>query len=367
MAMPAEQENSNSGPYKNFQLLAYEVPTAAWNATGVLSAWNVGNCPELKDKNVLDPKLVQGNCSMQEYTDARNRIRRLAGVVQRTYENGGARRWNIRGFLNIFVVPEFYFRPSHEVHATCSYDGRLAQQIFAELGRIFSDPVFSNWIFVCGTVVYRTGQAGSEVYHNTAVIVPGGEKNASQLLEKQNASGIDGVPTASTPGNIAPLKARLEGYADVRKHFITMKGIELGVEICLEHHLSILRGVTQKYVELERKSHPGVQLHILTAGGMNVVQKSIAARKGGYLLRVDGVSGPPSELLYVRSWKGNASDPPGPADTGTTAETQQITVTEKNTETPIDGQLLLPDPPGAWHVSVAKQQVQVYPIKTIPS
>jgi hypothetical protein len=302
------------------------------------------------------------------FKDALNRIRRLAWVVQATYARGTLRWTESPGTLKIFVVPEFYFRPSFKVQKCCSYEADIAHRLVRELGRIFSGPEFNDWVFVCGTVIYHEIFYQSPTYHNVAIIVRGGVDGTPQLVEKQTASGIDGVPRAKTPGGTPAGKASLAKYDSVLQHFIDAKGLVLGVEICLEHAHHVLREVVASYTRTEPKQHPGVQLHILTAGGMGADLRGIAARTGGYLLRVDGVCSPPSELLKVVGWSSSGKgQPQGPADLSATPTTNNINPMKgAASHTPLNGALLVLPQPAGWWVSVPTQQVRVYPSQELP-
>jgi hypothetical protein len=129
----------------------------------------------------------------------------------------------------------------------------------------------------------------------------------------------------------------------------------------------VLRSVLRSKWRFERTVHPGVNLHILTAGGMSVVPASIAARTGGHLLRVDGVTDPPSQIEYVRKWEApheNQQNSPVYPN----AEAYRANVpSEPAQRVLLTDDLKLPDPPGPWQISVKQQQISVYPIRKITS
>lgn len=356
------------GPYNTFQLLAYEVSTAGWTGPhNVLPAWSSGQYRPPSGPLVPVPDLGQRDDDDPfEFSDAVNRISRFASVVEHTYTaGGGAKRWGIPGVLKVFVAPEFYFRPEQGVGARTAYSGHLAERIFSELGRLFRHPVFEDWILVCGTVVHWTPSAHGDVFRNTAVLVRGGRQGGFHLLEKQDASAIDGVPLANTPGNMPAFQPRHIGFGELQRHLITVGGVELGVEICLEHHTRVLRSVLQSKWQFEHTVPPGVNLHILTAGGMSVAPGSIAARAGGHLLRVDGVVAPPSQVEYVRKWEArheNHRNSPAYANAEPFPEGVR---SDPGQRVPLTDDLKLPDPPGPWQFNVKQQQISVYPIRKI--
>jgi hypothetical protein len=358
------------GPYNAFQLLAYEVSTAGWTGPHtILPAWNSGRYRPPSGTFVPVPDLGQRDDEdLFEFSDAVNRIARFASVVEHTYTaGGGAKRWGVPGTLKVFVAPEFYFRPEQGVGGRAAYSGHLAARIFSELGRIFRHQVFEDWILVCGTVVHWTASAHGDVFRNTAVLVRGGPQGGFHLLEKQDASAIDGVPLANTPGNMPAFQPRHIGFGELQRHLITVGGVELGVEICLEHHSGVLRSVLRSKWRFEHTVHPGVNLHILTAGGMSVVPASIAARTGGHLLRVDGVTGPPSQIEYVRKWEAlHENDQNSPVYPNAEAYRANVP-SEPAQRVLLTDDLKLPDPPGPWQISVKQQQISVYPIRKITS
>jgi hypothetical protein len=365
--------------FKTFQLLAYEVPTGAYDGANVLSAWDAGPRPVFPGGMVGTPDLRHpGAANPAELADAHSRLDRFASVVERTYvDGGGANRWGIKGILKIFTAPEFYFRPALPAQSY-AYSEPQAQVIMSELERMFRHQVFADWVFVCGTVVHFKQLSTGPVYFNTAVVVFGGPEGRTFRLEKQDASGIDGVPMALTPGQHLAMRPRINGYGDRRNHIIEAHGMELGLEICLEHHDThrVLRKVIQDRSKFEPRKPPGVPLHILTAGGMPSNNDSIGVLTNGYLLRVDGVAGPPSSLLKVIRWRSGQGGSATPSTAGATAETQAVQP-DRGLTIAIAHGLHVPAPPvkkaadplpaQPWGVSVPLQQINVYPTGDIVS
>jgi hypothetical protein len=295
-------------PYTNFRFIAYEVPTVSVDGgNNVVSGWAPGPAPpavaRLPVPGGLDP-------------DATSRLRRLAAVVdqaatyvaQPTFGDNAAT-------LKVFVVPEFYFRPPSGGQPTWrwnTYPGQIGQSVLKALSKMFVDPAFTDWLFVCGTLMWNTTDDtfAAPVFHNTAVVIEGGPAAPGQsttwAIEKKLASGIDGLQDC--PAGHPKLTVYYQSWAFKKAHVLPVKGIEVGVEICLDHLDSDLTQVLKSTVvswaaNAGGAPQPDLRLHILAAGGMPVKHGSVAAKVNGYLLRNDGHTGfPGSQLLQVTGY-----------------------------------------------------------------
>lgn len=297
-------------PYLRFRPIAYEVPTVTHQEGHLdlppISGWTPGPLvpaiPRLPIPALRED--VQG--------DAQNRLRRLAAVVDaaqaRVAEIG-----DDGDTLKVFLVPEFYFRPPATLGADYvhgSYPVPLAMDVLNALRVMFAHPDFSDWLFFCGTVMHNTGAdlMAPPLIFNTAVSVRGGPDGPMQLVEKQLASDIDGVPGAMMPGYDPSVHEVLQSWPERRQHIRVEAGIPFGTEICLDHRNSdacrVLKGVRRDW-PLHVATPQAVRIHVLTAGGMGIQPHSVAADPGGWILRCDGMADsvrPRSEVRRIERY-----------------------------------------------------------------
>ncbi|MGH3831250.1 MAG: hypothetical protein ACRDRS_12530 [Pseudonocardiaceae bacterium] len=330
-------------PYTHFRYIGYRVPTAYEdNARQVVSGWY----PGIENAPAVDMIPVPDNVP----DDAQNRLRRLAYVVNLAYAQlQGRAIADEPDTLKVFVAPEFYFRP---YSAGIGYDnntypiGQLTS-IYYALRTMFSDRRLERWLIVCGTVMYNNLQESprsKDFYYNTAVIVLGGNSvdinDRIYTVEKRAPSLLDGVPVVS--GVLAAmsgdpeLKLIMEGWSNMKNHLLSIDNVRVGVEVCLDHddrpNCHVLRRTLIQERELSRSARKSVALHILTAGGMPIQPKSVAAKVNGYILRSDGMNGPEPRVQlsqitrydpadFLNRWFG---ENPGPDTIGAIAQTNRI-------------------------------------------
>ncbi len=379
-------------------MIAYEVPTVARVPGRLLSAWDAGApCPPVARVPVPHKDLPH---------DALVRLRRLAYVVdlarQQLVQRGGFRLTkDSANTLKVFLVPEFYFRPPLAACAeflSDTYSFRARNKILDALDVMFRHADFTDWLLACGTVMWndfvsdvRPGQTRTPIYFNTAVLVRGGPLGSLHVgdplgslhvVEKKVPSNIDGVPQATFsdgstanagPANDPQLKPFFESWKNRKNQIVDVSGVSVGLEICLDHandpRYRVLRSVVRDWKSQTGQKQRGVQLHILTAGGMPADWGSVAARAGGYLLRNDGLSPPPSQLLRAVTWI--TRDPllgkvflDGP-------QHHSAYVSERTSTPPTfavgipAGPPCVPTPPGG-KFPIGKQQIAFYPAKSLP-
>jgi hypothetical protein len=274
-------------PYTHFRYIAYQVPTAAMIHGKVLSRFSRGK--------TLDTPILLGSDEKLNI-DSRARIRRLLNVMIDAHEL--IKDNDNDSILKIFMAPEFYFRPN-STDAAYSYDTyRAIKNCLRET--IAADSRFNDWLVIPGTIIWKwdktTGKrpphGGTDVYMNSTLYIKHGVK--SRVIEKTQSSGIDGKPDETGIDR---------KYSDVvwgdyyksepkrKKHFFTIGTIGFGLEICLEHHLKILKD------SLTIAGYPaGVAIQLLTAGGMPTERGSVVGKVDGYILRNDGFK---TEGLYA--------------------------------------------------------------------
>jgi hypothetical protein len=369
-------------PYTNFRLIAYEVHTASAKVN-VISGWSAGTeCPAVA--RVPVPNTLPD--------DARIRLKRLASVVDlaKTQITAGGRTDNANT-LKIFLVPEFYLRPPATIGADykgSTYPVGVRAQILQALESMFVHADFADWLFVCGTMMWNTlaGDKTTKLFFNTAVIVRGGQANALHVVEKRIPSGIDGVPVAMLPGGglryAAPgldpsVKLFFERWEERKRHVLTFDGITFGVEVCLDHRddpqCKVLRKVVSDwYAKQVPPPLPGVQIHLLTAGGMGIELPSVSAKIGGYILRNDGLhqaAAPAgSEMRQVQGY--NVTDPFGvatlPSDPTEPRAVARLGPRDPASNVPIPGGApSVPAPPNPYP-AIPQQRLRFYPLTAVP-
>jgi hypothetical protein len=297
-------------PYTHFRYIAYEVPTASRGpAVRVFSGFPAG-----QEYQALGRIPVPGGVNFN--TDARVRLKRLAGVVDiaaNTLRNGTL--IDNANTLKIFVVPEFYFRPPRALGAGYEHDTYPMTgmaDVIRGLDQMFVHADFTHWLFVCGTVMWnqklpQPNAPDKTLYWNTALYVRGGPgRGGARIVEKQLASRIDGVPQALAPGRDQYVAVIHQEWRNRKEHVFNVDGIPFGLEICLDHAdgdaYRVLKRVVSDWPANERGAQQDVKLHVLTAGGMEIQNPSVAAKVGGYILRNDGLAQDPADVPpYVYS------------------------------------------------------------------
>lgn len=266
----------NPKNYTHFQMIAYETPTLHPAPAG-------GNAPAIGDVPVEDP----GNA------DAYTRLLRLAWVVEQAYQQVFAAGDNANT-LKVFMVPEFYFRPDDG--PSNSYDMVTGGAIVKALSSMFANDKFEHWLFVVGSIFYYV-DAVTRIHWNDAYIVKGGYTGIdlpTKLVTKRKISSIDGANPISSPANHFKLSDYLGTWATRQKNLGYIDNLLYGIEICLDHGLTyeggkkgFLRDTAKEYSVYHGTPYP-VKLHFLTACGMPLEPCAVAAKVGGYVLRVDG-------------------------------------------------------------------------------
>lgn len=304
--------------YTSFRMIAYHVPTVTrvpkqeWE-----SGWDAGKeLPSVPRISV--PELADD--------DARIRLKRVAHVVDLAQKEVMSYGKQLDSTLNIFLMPEFYFRPPKlgPRYQMNTYPEEVANKIFLTLNDMFLDDDFKHWLFVCGTVFWNTlTPSGQPLFFNTLVLVWGGSGNRDSMLlvEKQEASWMDGVSSNRSPGlapGVAPL---FQAWSNRRRRVIQRGGLTYGLEICQDHadldQYRVLRNVLHDWKDHEGGYAPSINLHLLVAGGMTMERGAVIARKQGYFLRNDGMADDPggslvqSELQRITGYDPTARTRPG--------------------------------------------------------
>ena len=347
--------------YTHFQFIAYEVPTVVKTADGgIESGWLAENQESLIAENILsralnelrsgpnDPVIsLPGDELGPMGRDAYIRLARLAYWVDKS--KGLVSSEN--HVLKIFTAPEFYFRPcqSHESFKG-TYPDKIANYIFQSLEKMFASAKYNHWIFICGTVLRNIGRpfidngANNTIpCFNSSLVVRGGalenQEARSIQIEKVQPSGIDGIIDLDFLGPVpgpftgpifvshfslpndplqnpkslpnAPLQNpkfklnQMYERADVRAlRCFRFRGIQFGLEICLDHRIRALIALYKPSLLKEEErprwlqdafgdSNPDtpfdIHIHVLIAGGMSIIPENVVAKDLGYIVRNDGM------------------------------------------------------------------------------
>ena len=235
--------------------------------------------------------------------------------------------------LNIFMAPEFYFRPPSTAgsnYESNTYPMDHALQIIGQINTMFMDPRFKNWLFVLGTIAWNWELpfGGPRLYGNSAVYVRGNKTDGLGIIEKCTPADNDGFPNPYQTQIVArrQMQAFYQEWALRKQRVFDIDGIGCGLEVCLDHQLQegvagVLKHVLSLWQEKEgtEATMPQLKLHLLTAAGMNIQEISVAAVTRGYILRNDGLAkssgGPRSEIQQISRYTNNdTGKPTGPAD-----------------------------------------------------
>lgn len=250
--------------------------------------------PATKDEQTWPSGITVTDIEKIESQDLRVRLLKFAHVVNEAFrEVETNRKFKQSSVLKLFVAPEFFFRPNKkETEGEMQYSSKDYAKVHALFKVMFSSEQLTDWVIVPGSICHEfkpigvTGQ--QSVALNTGFIISGGEQRCLAYL-KYNPSNDDGI--------IDPKKRqdewfRYADFVDVRESpeqvFFKKINVTMGLEICKDH--SIGCHVLKKNLVKHRakQKHLTLDLHLLIAAGHDPQPLSVAAGKGGYLVRNDG-------------------------------------------------------------------------------
>ena len=301
--------------YTNARYICYQCPTASKNPDpvfGIAPGTITGTLPNLS-----------GNAALNQFPDALTRVQRFMLALQKAKSEINTRYPREQDVLKVFVAPEFFFRPKNTfqyydsfLHETVELNNMYTEEEFEAIketlthtiGGTATNKPYADWLVFAGTVVWRkeitdtqnlsqNDDAGKRYQvSNTCIWIYGGkvvlgtEAAASFEVHKAIASTIDGVPSYS---NVTLVRNQL---VDLKKHFKTISGMRIGLEICLEHSEyqrnergGVLRRGLGSDKRLQRLGD-GLHIQVLIAAGMPMKGPSLACREGGVFMRNDGLT-----------------------------------------------------------------------------
>lgn len=315
-------------PYANFRYIAYTCPTVSLE--GPIANPMPKAVYRIPPGNVTNPPPLRGAVDKLG-ADARTRIERMIGVLEQ------ARQWVIHPAqgdngttLKIFMLPEFYFRPDNKEQSYTIDEFRAIKDVlYRTITAEGTNNHYNHWLIICGTIMWRRSFKNVEkdtqdtAYYNTCVYVKGRwnrGKVTKGVIEKTQASSIDGIPTGRHNGGFAiddskhSASEAFKMHYDLsylKKHLFKIGTIDCGLEICLEHAMFSAKKLTPKkqlvkndFVHntasmacygvlkklLNEVRNTNIKLQFLTAGGMPIEQTGVAANSNGFIMRNDGYS-----------------------------------------------------------------------------
>jgi hypothetical protein len=276
--------------------------------------------------------------TMLQRLDIEARVAFTADAITRAYADSD----KDAGTLKIFMGPEFLYRGAggaylHDLINGWSGDAPAEfglpspynkpwPGLFGSLRALAAKPDFEHWLFVFGTAISASFPAArstggkllldpakpGEIY-NTALVQRGGAGHGADnyASRKHYISGIDflrwnGAVEQHQPGTVRPLDAEAlipadamgvsEGGAVFRIPGINDgagKGIDFGLEICLDHLTSGGNGA-HDFGRI-RTAGQYVKIQLVPSGGMSLVEASIRLQPGAgptpfsYAFNCDGL------------------------------------------------------------------------------
>jgi hypothetical protein len=254
--------------------------------------------------------------------DAKVRIQRLIGVMLKAAQYLSPT--DSSKTLKVFVAPEFYFRPTNPELAYTMDEYRRIKSVLRST--IDNYRALIDWLIVPGTIMWimdksDAGKSQREIdpkstkviYFNTSLYIKRYSnpfKSAqSKVIEKYEASHIDGLPLDKSAPKEYP---EYQSPAKIQKHLFTLDGVKFGLEICLEHGYGA-PDPSKKYPgysvrilktfiagNADSVYADGVDLHLLTAGGMPLNPESVVSKTNGYIFRADGYVNPAKPATEIK-------------------------------------------------------------------
>ena len=209
------------------------------------------------------------------------------------------------GVLNLFVAPEFYFRPPEEPHSyTAEMHLAIANVLKATIGE---KEALEHWLVVPGTIMWTEQYLDTNhledtakrvlIDHNCTYVINGGvELIGGQKIDKYTPSKIDGLPSQRLADGEkidgvdfdgdwlyrAEFMKRKDLWPSFSDHVVSFGGVKMGVEICKDH------GVLRCYP----RTTGNISAQLVVACGRTLLPACAATLQGGIVMRCDGHHGP---------------------------------------------------------------------------
>jgi hypothetical protein len=357
--------------YSHVRYIGYDISTVAtfFKVKDPQSQNDVETVYAIPAGNIKNPPRLYGlkDENAKISADAKVRIQRLIGVMLKAANYLSAT--DNSKTLKVFVAPEFYFRPPTSGVAYSMDEYRRIKNVLRST--VDNYRALINWLIVPGTIMWVMDKGDAKkskraidpkstkvIYFNTSLYIKRYSnpfKSAqSKVIEKYEASSIDGLPTDKSAPKEYP---KYQSPAKVRKHLFTLNGVKYGLEICLEHGYGAPNpknkdpGFSVRILKNYIAGNPdsdyadGVDLHLLTAGGMPLNPESVVSKRNGYILRADGYvspAKPATEIKKITAYTGTKK----PADLTSAAQLEDLSPKFKKIEIDSKDDLYLPPPDG---------------------
>jgi hypothetical protein len=263
--------------YTHFRYIAYETQTET----------TVGSRDDIS-KTLFGPVNVPAYREEDFGFDMHNRLTRFAAVINYARAQLQATAPVGPTVLNIFVAPEFYFRPPDSPGA---YDEEYAHGLPNAFLGMFTDLAFEHWLFVCGThCVTRNYAKRGNIYFNSLFAIKGGHADAPRrIVQKRYFADRDRLPIDRSVWNSPLLKTVINQWIVRSQCLFDVDNVRIGTEICLDHEHGILNQTCQEEIKVSPGTVKPVDLQIIAACALEkVVSTSVAVKSGGHILWCDG-------------------------------------------------------------------------------
>jgi hypothetical protein len=217
--------------------------------------------------------------------------------------------------LKILMLPEFFMRGALGAYSTEEMfdsdddeeDGLLIQ-LSDRVHDMISDEAFENYLFILGTVIVcekarddLDGKLTADdlLYYNYAPVYKGGPGPVQKyVVLKQYISGADFLSRTELPN---PSEYDMHAYAKADKsiilgetfakrnvtvvtdNYLQIDGIEIGIEICLDHRM----GALWSHQRIKRNDQL-VDVQLIISAGMSIERGPNPIKPGGVVYLTDG-------------------------------------------------------------------------------
>lgn len=226
----------------------------------------------------------------------------IIGVARYLAEKIAAKPVAVPGrVLTIFAAPEFFFRSSvgedsgykHYEQAEVDFARHLIKASVAK------EKIFDDWLLIPGTAVRSTYFDDrlswlilNDAYCIARVPLPAnGRRLAEWRCVKQQFSDIDNLDADNNA-------ASRDAFGVVNQQIMSLEGVEIGLEICLDHNQQALKTTALKPPPSK------IDVQVLVSCGSVVMPAGVVARTRGLVLRCNGnkLDPPPGREYKVVKW-----------------------------------------------------------------
>ncbi len=239
---------------------------------------------------------------MDSRTEIRVRAQHFVDVARYVAGKIAANPVAVNGrVLTIFAAPEFYLRSSVGQRGG---PGHYDQADVAEARMLIRDSVaadsrFDDWLLVPGTAVYSTAfdyaaLSFSLIFSDAYCVArPAGQPIVEWHCVKQDFSHLDDLDQDFNASRV--------DSGVVNQQIMTLNGVDIGLEICLDHSYRALKNTV-----LLHSPPRNLDVQLLVGCGSDAELSGVATRSNGLVLRCNGNNyrPPPGKGYRVGLWPG---------------------------------------------------------------